>query len=257
MDILAIIPARGGSKGLARKNLQPLDKHPLVAWSIAAGTNAKLVTRVICSTDDPEIRDVALCYGCEVPFLRPVELAQDSTLDLPVFQHTLDWLEKHESYRPSIVVQLRPTSPLRPTSLVDSAVKRLLDNTLATSIRAVCPAPCTPYKMWIPPDGKSQVCMQPLMALPDTPEPYNQPRQQLPLVWWQIGTIDCIKADVIRGGSMSGHCILGYELPAQYVVDIDSKSDLHRAELTLSSISDLVHPSAILPPSACVTNTLR
>ncbi len=98
--MLAIIPARGGSKGIPRKNIRPFAGHPLIAYSIAAGLQAETVTRTIVSTDDEEIASVARQYGAEMPFLRPAEFAQDNTLDLPVFQHALRWLAEHEGYRP-------------------------------------------------------------------------------------------------------------------------------------------------------------
>src|SRR6202142_2761570 len=113
-NILALIPARGGSKGLPGKNLRPVLGHPLLAYSIAAAKSSRLITRTICSTDDAAIAAVARQYGAETPFMRPAELAGDETLDLPVFQHALAWLEEHENWRADIVVQLRPTSPVRP-----------------------------------------------------------------------------------------------------------------------------------------------
>ncbi|HQC21081.1 MAG TPA: acylneuraminate cytidylyltransferase family protein, partial [Anaerolineaceae bacterium] len=113
-EVLALIPARGGSKGIPRKNIRDFGGAPLIAWSIAAALRAETVTRVIVSTDDEEIAAVAREWGAETPFLRPAELAQDDTTDYPVFRHALDWLAAHENYRPEVVVQLRPTSPVRP-----------------------------------------------------------------------------------------------------------------------------------------------
>jgi CMP-N-acetylneuraminic acid synthetase len=151
--VLALVPARGGSKGLPRKNVLPLGGHPLIAWSIAAGLQAKTVHRTVCSTDDPEIAEVAARYGAEVPFMRPAELAQDDTLDLPVFQHALEWLEREQGWRADVVVQLRPTSPLRFPGQVDAAVRMLLDDPQATGVRTVIPAPANPYKMWLMPEA--------------------------------------------------------------------------------------------------------
>ncbi len=116
-EILALIPARGGSKGIPRKNIRSFAGYPLIAWSIAAAKQSELVTRVIVSTDDEEIAAVARECGAETPFLRPAEFAQDNTTDLPVFEHALQWLEENEGYQPEIVVQLRPTSPIRPRGL--------------------------------------------------------------------------------------------------------------------------------------------
>src|SRR5215212_3193924 len=95
-DILALVPARGGSKGIPRKNIRSFAGYPLIAWSIAAAKQSGLVTRVIVSTDDEEIAAVARELGAEAPFLRPAEFAQDTTIDLPVFEHALNWLEENE-----------------------------------------------------------------------------------------------------------------------------------------------------------------
>ncbi len=155
MHVLAIIPARGGSKSIPRKNIKPLAGHPLVAYSIAAALQAKCVTRTIVSTDDEEIAAVARQYGAETPFLRPAEFAQDHTTDLPVFQHALAWLAESEAYVPDIVVQLRPTSPIRPPDCVDQAVKILIEHPGIDSVRGVVPSGQNPFKMWrIDEEGK-------------------------------------------------------------------------------------------------------
>ena len=125
-EILALIPARGGSKGIPRKNIREFAGYPLIAWSIAAAKQSKLVTRTIVSTDDEEIAAVARTLGAETPFLRPAEFAQDATTDLPVYEHALQWLAENEAYHPDVVVQLRPTSPIRPRDCVDDAIRILL-----------------------------------------------------------------------------------------------------------------------------------
>src|SRR5512136_2735811 len=99
-EVLALIPARGGSKGIPRKNIRPFAGHPLIAYSIAAALQAQEVRRVVVSTDDPEIAEVAQAYGAETPFMRPAGLAADASTDLPVFQHALGWLSEHENYHP-------------------------------------------------------------------------------------------------------------------------------------------------------------
>jgi CMP-N-acetylneuraminic acid synthetase len=144
---VAIIPARGGSKGIPRKNLRELAGHPLLAWSVAAAEAAETVGRVIVSTDDPEIADVAREYGAETPFVRPAELAADDTRDLPVFQHALGWLAEHEGARPEVVVHLRPTSPLRRAADIDRAVRALAADPAADAVRSVCAPFQNPYKM--------------------------------------------------------------------------------------------------------------
>lgn len=228
-EVLAIIPARGGSKGIPHKNIRLFAGHPLIAYSIMAARQAETVTRVIVSTDDPQIADAAREYGAEVPFMRPDELSQDSTLDLPVFQHALAWLIANEVYAPEVVVQLRPTSPVRPVGLVDEAVRLLLTNPEADSVRGVVPAGQNPHKMWRI-DSKSGQ-LRNLLDVPGVPEPYNAPRQALPPVFWQTGHIDAIRpSTILEKESMSGDVILPVKIDARYTVDIDGPSDWQRAE---------------------------
>lgn len=246
-EVLAIIPARGGSKSIPRKNVRLFAGHPLLAFSIAAALQAETVTRTIISTDDEEMAQIARSLGAEAPFIRPAEHAQDNTLDLPVFEHALTWLAKHEGYKPDIVVQLRPTSPLRPRGLVDEAVQLLLKNPKADSARGVVPSGQNPYKMWrVDTDG----VMQPLLKVKGIAEPYNAPRQQLPAAFWQTGHVDAIRSSVIlKKHSMSGDVILPVMVDPAYTVDIDTMSDWQRGEwLATSGELDAVWPGPLPRP---------
>jgi N-acylneuraminate cytidylyltransferase len=228
-EILALIPARGGSKGIPRKNIRNFAGYPLIAWSIAAGLQAKSVSRVIVSTDDEEIASVAHEYGAEAPFLRPLELAQDRTTDLPVFEHTLKWLEDIEGYKPDIVIQLRPTSPIRPVDCIDSAVKILIEHPDADCVRGVVPAGQNPYKMWRF-NGYDKP-MNPLIDVEGIAEPYNAPRQILPPAYWQTGHIDAIRTTTIsRKGSLTGNVIYPLVIDSRYTVDIDTLADWAKYE---------------------------
>jgi len=232
IKILAIIPARGGSKSLPRKNIRLLHGIPLIAYSIAAGLQAKKVNRVIVSTDDKEIAEIARKWGAEVPFMRPSEIAQDDTTDLPVFQHALKWLFKHENYKPNIIVQLRPTSPLRPLGCVDNAIDILLKNK-ADSVRTVIPSGQNPYKMW---RINKKGYMTPLLSVPGIAEPYNMPRQKLPSTYWQTGHIDVIRYEtIVNKNSMSGKNILSLILDPIYAVDIDTQTNLNNAEKVMDN----------------------
>ena len=240
-EVLAIIPARGGSKGIPRKNIKNFAGYPLIAYSIEAGLKAETVTRVIVSTDDEEIAEVARQYGAEAPFLRPSEFAQDRSLDLPVFEHVLDWLKENEGYCPEVLVQLRPTSPVRPPDLVDRAVRTLLEHPEADSVRGIVPAGQNPHKMWRLDPISGQ--MRNLLDVEGVAEPYNAPRQALPTVYWQTGHIDAIRPRAIRAGSMSGAVILPVMIDPAYTVDIDTPKDWARSEwLVLYSGLDLVFP---------------
>ena len=231
-EVLALIPARGGSKSIPRKNIRNFDGHPLIAYSIAAGLAAETVTRVMVSTDDEEIAAISRRYGAEAPFLRPAEFSQDHTPDLPVFQHALQWLEANESYRPEIVVQLRPTSPLRRTRHIDQAVLRLIERPEADAVRTVCIPFQNPFKMWrIDAEG----FMVPFVDI-GIPEAYNLPRQALPEVYWQTGYVDAAWGDTIRQkNSMTGDRILPLIIGAEEWIDIDSPDDWRRAERMLES----------------------
>jgi N-acylneuraminate cytidylyltransferase len=236
-----LIPARGGSKGIPRKNLRAFAGYPLIAYSIAAALQAEAVTRVVVTTDDPEIATVARQYGAEVPFMRPAELAQDDTLDLPVFQHALTWLAEKENDLPDLVVQLRPTSPIRPTGLVDRAIHLLLDHPEADSVRGVVPAGQNPYKMWrVDAEGR----LTPLLDVNGIKEPYNAPRQILPSSFWQTGHIDVIRPQVIlKKESMSGEVILPVHIAPAFSVDIDNLRDWNRYEAQVRERGlDMVHP---------------
>ncbi len=228
VEVLAVIPARGQSKSIPRKNILPFGGHPLIAWSIAAAKSANLVSRVIVSTDDEEIAAVARKYGAETPFIRPAEYAGDLTPDLPVFQHALTWLSDQEKYKPEIVVQLRPTSPVRPPSCVDDAIKLLLDHPDAHSVRGVVPAGQNPYKMW---NITNKGPMRPILTVTGVREAYNAPRQELPQVYWQTGHIDAIRSEIILARrSMSGDVIYPLVIDPSYTVDIDTVLDWQNAE---------------------------
>lgn len=228
-EVLAVIPARGGSKGIPRKNIRDFAGYPLIAYSIAAGLQAESVTRTIVSTDDKEIAAVARQYGAETPFLRPAEFSQDNTIDLPVFNHALVWLAENEGYHPDVVVQLRPTTPVRPPNCVDEAVRILLENPRADSVRGVVEAGQNPYKMWKIDKATGQ--MAPLIGVEGIAEAYNAPRQKLPMVYWQTGHIEAIRSQsILEKGSMSGDVIMPLIIDVRYTVDIDSPADWEKSE---------------------------
>jgi N-acylneuraminate cytidylyltransferase len=233
MEILAIIPARGGSKGLKNKNILPLSGHPLIAYSIKAGLDSNRINRVIVSTDSKEIADVAKTYGAEIPFMRPAEFAQDMSTDMEVFIHALNELKENENYVPDIIVQLRPTSPVRFVNEIDFCIDKLIANEAADSLRVVTPAPCNPYKMWIVND--SNEIMQPLLTLQNVKEPYNEPRQRLPKVYWQVGILDVIKMNtILEKKSLSGDVIVSHIVPNEFSIDIDDINSFTKAAEVIS-----------------------
>ena len=226
MDVLALIPARGGSKALPRKNVRLLAGKPLVVHSIDVALAAQTVTRVVVSTDDEEIARIATEGGAEVPFMRPAEFAADDSPDLDAFRHALEWLAENEGYRPELVVHLRPTHPVRRPDRIDAAVRALAEDTAADSLRSVSWPTQTPYKMWRIEGGY----LEPLLRIEGVPDSYSRPRQSLPEVWWQNGYVDVIRPrTILELGSMSGVRILPFVIE-EPTVEIDYEDALERAE---------------------------
>ena len=233
-EVLAIIPARGGSKGIPRKNIKLFAGAPLLAWSIQAAKDARSVTRVIVSTDDAEIAQVAREWGAEVPFLRPAEMAEDSSPDLPLFLHALNWLKLNEGYEPDFLVQLRPTSPIRPIGLIDEAIVIMLAHPEADCARGIVPSGQNPFKMWRLDESSGH--MQPLLSVSGIAEPYNAARQSLPKTYWQTGHIDVIRtSSLLEKHSLTGDVILPVMIDSRYTVDIDQPADWPKYEALVSN----------------------
>ncbi len=225
MEVLAVIPARSGSKSVIDKNIRDVAGKPMLAWSIEHAQKSLRVTRVIVSTDSEKYAEIAKEYGAEVPFLRPAEYATDTALDLDVFKHALGWLEENEDYRPDIVVQLRPTYPKRNPADIDKMVDLLAGDPLADSVRSISLAGEVPYKMWL--DSDEQGVLKPLIS--EIPECYNMPRQELPRVYYQNACIDVFRPSTVQlKNSMTGSRILGYFMEDN--LDIDTEIELLRAE---------------------------
>jgi len=227
-QVLALIPARGGSKSIPRKNIKLMAGIPLIAYSIVAALEAETVNRVVVSTDDQEIAEVARKWGAETPFMRPSEMAGDHSTDLDVFQHALRWFAEHENFHPDICVHLRPTYPVREHGDIDQVVTKLLDNPDVDAVRSVALAPETPFKMWFLGDDQR---LSPVVEC-DIPEAYNQPRQILPRVYLQNACIDAVRTQVILSeNSMTGPRIMGFVMDHNY--DIDTEEQFNHVEQEL------------------------
>jgi len=230
MNILAVIPARGGSKGIPRKNLVPVAGKPLISYSIAHALRSKLITRTIVSTEDLEIAEVSKKFGAEVPFLRPASLAEDHVLDIPVFQHVLNDLKKNEDYIPEIVVHLRPTAPFRKEGWIDNAVTALIENSKADSLRSVSEVVQHPYRMF---NISSDQFLNPIMKR-EHPEPYLLRRQDLPKIYYYNCVIDITRPNTIfNKNSMTGDKIIPFIMNPDDVFDIDTPRDLEWANFFL------------------------
>jgi N-acylneuraminate cytidylyltransferase len=243
-EVLALIPARGGSKGIPRKNIIAIGGKPLIAWSIQQALESTRITRVVVSTDDDEIACVAREYGAEVPFIRPEEYANDFSPDIDVFRHALSFLCGQDSYLPKLVVHLRPTGPARRVSDIDVAIDLLHRHPSADSVRSVSLAHQSPYKMWaVQEDGT----MEPLLRLGGMTDCQSQPRQLLPAVYWQNGYVDVLRPRaVFEKNSMWGDTVLPFVVKTR-LFDLDYPEDIGPAEEALGRLEHSLDASVECP----------
>ena len=227
--VLALIPARSGSKSIPHKNIKEVGGKPLLAWSIEHARSARSVSRIVVSTDSEEYAQIARDFGAETPFLRPTEYARDDSTDLEVFQHALQWLKESEGYEPDICVHLRPTCPVRSVGMIDEIVDILASNPTLHSVRTVTEVLHPPFKMWY---READGLLKPVAPLDEVSEPWNRPRQVLPTTYLQTANVDAVRTRVItQNHSMTGSRIWGY-LEACFH-DIDTEDELRRAEKAL------------------------
>lgn len=227
--VLALIPARSGSKSVKDKNIRLMGGKPMLAYSIAHAKESEYVNRIIVSTDSEKYARIAREYGAETPFLRPAEFSGDNSLDIEVFSHALRYLKEEEGYEPDVVVQLRPTYPVRRPADIDNMIKILLENEGADSVRSMAPASEVAYKMWHLDEKTGEA--RPILT--DIPEAYNMPRQSLPKIYYQNACIDVIRPRIIlEDYSMSGKKIIGYPMRENF--DIDTEEELLQASLALA-----------------------
>ncbi|MCP5006041.1 MAG: acylneuraminate cytidylyltransferase family protein, partial [Planctomycetes bacterium] len=148
MEILALIPARAGSKRVKDKNVCLLGGKPLIAYTVEAALASRLISRVVVSTDSKQIAQISMDYGAESPFIRPQSISQDDSTEMDFFEHALGWFMKHEGYEPDLIIQLYPTSPFRKAETIDKAIEEIKRYPDAHSLRSVTLCTEHPYKMW-------------------------------------------------------------------------------------------------------------
>lgn len=225
---LALIPARGGSKGVPRKNLRPVGGKPLIAWTIECALACPGIERVVVSTDDAEIAAVVRRWGAETPFLRPRELARDDTTDHPVLVHALDALQEMDGYAPDLVAWLRPTTPLRAVEDVEGSVAKLRSGSY-DCLRSVCLVEHHPYWMKLLEDDELR------SYEPGRDEASYPRRQLLPPVYRLNGAVDLVRPDAARRtGRMFQGRMAAYVMPHERSIDIDTEGDLALADLLLT-----------------------
>lgn len=230
MKTFAIIPARGGSKGLPKKSIALLDGFPLIAYSIAAAKLSKKIERIIVSTDSEEMAEVARQFGAETPFMRPGEFARDNSPDIEFIEHAISWLLKNEGKAPEYLAHLRPTTPLRKPQDIDRALELLIAHPEATSLRSGHEIRESPYKLFGIQDGY----FTGLFPQDPRPEYWNLPRQAFPPVYQPDGYVDILKTDFTqKTHTMHGGKILAFISPD--TGEIDKQEDFAFAEYTLKS----------------------
>jgi len=224
--ILGVIPARGGSKAIPRKNIKPLLGRPLIAYTIASALKSKLLTRVIVSSDDKEIIEISKRYGADVPFVRPKELATDLSLATDVIRHAVLETERLEGMEYDYVVMLQPTTPLRTAEDIDEALKKLIETGADSVISVVNVGPMHPVRMKRIIDDR--------LADYAEEEVENMPKELLPPVYIRNGAIYAVKRKIlVDGRSFKGDDCRPYVMPEERSINIDSKIDFLLAEIIM------------------------
>jgi CMP-N-acetylneuraminic acid synthetase len=233
-EILAVIPARGGSKGVPRKNIRPLLGKPLLSWMLAAAEKSKYITRIIVATDDDEIASIARSLGAEVPYMQPPEVSHDLATDVEYLSYALSVLREKEGYVPDIILRLPPTSPLCTSEHIDMGIKVLLADPGLDAVRPICETPKHPYKFWkIHEDQKH---LEPFLPKSFTgfDEPHNLQRQRFPKVYMHTGAMDVIRCDTLmKQRSTSGKKLGYFHMSLEDSVNIDHPLDFEIAELLM------------------------
>ncbi len=224
-EIIAVIPARSGSKGVPDKNIKLLAGHPLIAYSIVAARLAKNIDRVIVSTDSEHYASIARGYRAETPFLRPAEISGDRSGDYEWVKHLLDWMAENEGDVPKYLVHLRPTTPLREPACIEKAIERIRHDNYATALRSVHEMSETAYKtVEIDRDYLKCICSGSFDL-----DAANRPRQQFPKTYIANGYIDIYKSSyVVENKKISGDKVIAYV--TSRICEVDTLEDFDYLE---------------------------
>jgi|WetSurMetagenome_2_1015567.scaffolds.fasta_scaffold26253_4 CMP-N,N'-diacetyllegionaminic acid synthase len=223
--ILGVITARGGSKGLPRKNVLELNGKPLIAWTIDSAKRSKYLDKVVVSTEDKEIARISRKFNAEV-IDRPKELATDAATSIDVIKHAISFLDKSEKYKPEIVVILQPTSPLRDESEIDAAIKKLIE-TGADSVISVSEYETSPFLAYtLDSAGRMDLLIK---------SGYNSSRRQdIPKAYKPNGAVYALRTDTLmKENRIVGNDTRALIMPKDRSVDIDDATDYKLAELLL------------------------
>lgn len=230
MRILGLIPARGGSKGVPKKNIKLLGKIPLIEYTINSAKDSKLLTEIVVSTDDEEIAIAAEISGYKTPFIRPTEFAQDGSTSLEVVQHAIAFFESQNVFFDAVCL-LQPTSPFRGKGLIDLAIEKFIA-AKADCLLSVLPIPEEYNPHWaFEENGKG------LLKIATGEKQIIPRRQDLPTAFHRDGSIYITKTSVIKSGSLYGKSIAYLESNLQFHVNIDTMKDWEKAERLLTQIN--------------------
>ena len=224
-DVVAVISARAGSKGVVDKNIKLLAGHPLIAYSIAVARLAIGIDRIIVSTDSEVYTSIAREYGAEVPFLRPDDISGDTSTDYDFIRHVLDWMLCNERNMPKYLVHLRPTTPLREGNYIDAAISCIKKTDSATALRSVHEMSESAYKTFEIEGHYLKSIGSNSFAL----DIANDPRQRFKKTYQANGYVDVIKTEyVIENKKLHGDHVIAFVTP--YVVEVDMVDDFDYLE---------------------------
>jgi len=236
--IVGLIPARGGSKRVPKKNIRLLNNRPLITYTIEAAKKSKKIDRLIVSTDDSEIAEISRIAGAEVPFVRPAELARDESPDKPVYLHAIQWLEENENYFADIIVLLRPTTPFKTPQIIDKAIK-YLEDTGADSVRTVNKVEGGDHPFWMFKKDDENRASPFIKGV--TLEKYYR-RQLLPPVYRLNSVVDIIKIEVLKNHlKIYGDDMRILEVSEEVALDIDTELDFEICETMMKNFKDIKH----------------
>ncbi|MDP3770239.1 MAG: acylneuraminate cytidylyltransferase family protein [bacterium] len=233
-NILGLITARGGSKGIPGKNIKELAGKPLIAYTIEAAYASGVFDRMVLSTDDEHIAVIAKEYGCEVPFMRPVKLAQDHTPHIEVIQHAVAWFKQHENYIPDAIMILQPTAPLRTARHIQEAAE-LFETSSADSVVSVSEVPGHHHPQWqFTVDDNKRIAIF-------TGEPFShivRRRQDLSSTYTRNGAVYLFKTTLLSDSiepNFYGDHVAAYIMKPEESVNIDTMDDWDEAEKIIAN----------------------
>ena len=248
MYIISLIPARSGSKGIPNKNIKLLNNEPLIAYSIKTSLNSSFINETIVTTDSQEIADIAMSYGASVPFLRPSDISQDKSLDIEFVNHYIKWIKKTNNKIPDIIVQLRPTYPIRDNDFLDYCIQTFVNNyEKYDSLRTVIEFDKSPFKMYTIEDNFNDNILEKNLrpVIPPSEymfiqDPQNMCRQDLPKTYLHNGCIDIFKTSILKENTISGNNVYPIIMNKNENYDIDTLYDWNKTEKKIiTSLDDL------------------